>query len=320
MNLKKFCCTILFFLCYSASFANNKSLTIVLDWFVNPQHAPIIIAQEKGFFREQGLTVNIIQPAAPSDPVKLVAAKKADLGIDYQPELYLQVANGLPIVRIGTLIDSPLRVLATLQNGDIKTMGDLKNKKIGISLSGVGDAILDTMLRYNGVDPNTVTFINVNYDLVQALLSNNVAAISGVQRNFEIPELALTQHPARVFYPEQNGVPLYDELIFIANKNNISDPRLLHFMQAISKATRYIQQHPQESWRLILKAYPTLAKPASMKNLNHAAWEITRPLFAADPMSLNVARYESFAKWMQQEKLITTILPIKNYAVDFRKI
>lgn len=319
MNLKKYCGTILFFLFCSTSFADTKPLTIVLDWFVNPQHAPIIVAQEKGFFKEHGLTVTIIQPADPADPVKLVAAQKADIGIDYQPELYLQVANGLPLVRIGTLIDSPLRVVATLQNGDIKTMSDLKNKKIGVSLSGVGDAILDTMLRYNQVDPKTVTLINVNYDLVQALLSHNVAAVSGVQRNFEIPELELAHHPARVFYPEQNGVPFYDELIFIANKNNLHDSRLLHFMQAVSEATRYIKQHPQDSWHLMLRSYPTLAKPVSMKILNQAAWKITRPLFAPDPMALNTIRYESFAKWMQQEKLITTILPIENYAVDLRK-
>jgi putative hydroxymethylpyrimidine transport system substrate-binding protein len=300
------------------TFANNKPFTIILDWFVNPQHAPIIIAQEKGFFKQHGLAVKIIQPSDPSDAPKLVAAAQAELGIDYQPELYLQVANGLPLVRVGTLIDSPLRVIATLETSDVKTLADLKKKKIGVSISGIGDAILDTMLHYNHVDPKNVELINVNYDIVQALLSKKVAAISGAQRNFEVPELALAGHPARVFYPEQNGVPKYDELIFIANKNNLHDPRLLAFMQAISEATHYIQQHPKESWRLLIKAYPTLAKPASMKALNLASWEITRPLFASDPIALNAARYSSFAKWMQQEKLIATVLPVTDYAVDLR--
>jgi putative hydroxymethylpyrimidine transport system substrate-binding protein len=302
------------------AFSENKPLTIILDWFVNPQHAPIVIAQEKGFFKQHGLTVNIIQPSDPADPVKLVAAGQADLGIDYQPELYLQVANGLPLVRIGTLIDSPLRVVAVLENSKIKTIADLKNKKIGVSISGVGDAILDTMLRYNHVDPKNVELINVNYDIVQALLSQRVAAISGAQRNFEVPELTLAQHPARVFYPEQNGVPMYDELIFVANKNNLHDPRLLAFMEAISEATQYIKKHPKDSWQLLLKAYPALAKPASMKALNQASWQITQPLFASESIALNAARYVSFAKWMQQEKLISTILPIANYAADLRKI
>ncbi|MSP53406.1 MAG: hypothetical protein EXR81_04035 [Gammaproteobacteria bacterium] len=319
MNLRKIFCTLNLCLLSCAIFANNKPLTIILDWFVNPQHAPIVIAQEKGFFKRYGLTVNIIQPADPADAVKLVAADQADIGIDYQPELYLQVANGLPLVRIGTLIDSPLRVVATFQSGDIKTMADLKNKKIGVSISGVGDAILDTMLRYNHVDPTSVELINVNYNLVQALLSKQVAAISGAQRNFEIPELALAHHPARVFYPEQNGVPNYDELIFVANKNNLHDPRLLAFMQAIDEATQYIKQHPKESWQLLIKAYPTLAKPVSMKALNQAAWNITLPLFTNNSIALNAARYTSFAKWMQQQKLITTVLPIADYAVDLRR-
>ena len=318
--MKKLLYTLTLCLLSCTAFAENKPLTIILDWFVNPQHAPIVIAQEKGFFKQHGLIVNIIQPANPADAVKLVAAQKAEIGIDYQPELYLQVANGLPLVRIGTLIDSPLRVVATLETSKVKTMRDLNNQKIGVSVSGVGDAILDTMLRYNHVDPKRVELINVNYDIVQALLSQRVAAISGAQRNFEVPELALAHHPARVFYPEENGVPKYDELIFVANKNNLHDPRLLAFMQAISEATQYINKHPQDSWQLLLKAYPTLAQPRSMKALNQASWKITLPLFATTPLSLDTARYQSFAQWLHQQKLITTVLPVTDYAVDLRKI
>ena len=107
-----------------------KPLTVVLDWFVNPQHAPIIIAKEQGLFKQHGLNVNIIAPADPTDPPKLVAAGKADVAIGYQPELYLQVQAGLPIVRIGTLINAPLRAVAVLQSSNIDSLSDLKGKTI----------------------------------------------------------------------------------------------------------------------------------------------------------------------------------------------
>src|SRR5919112_5977648 len=85
------------------AFAEDK-LTVLLDWFVNPDHAPLYVAKEKGYFREAGLDVDLIAPADPNDPPKLVAAGKADLAVGYQKQLPLQAEQGLPLVRIGTLI------------------------------------------------------------------------------------------------------------------------------------------------------------------------------------------------------------------------
>ena len=79
-------------------------LTVILDWFVNPDHAPLIVANEAGFFSEVGLEVELVAPANPNDPPKLVAAGKADLAISYQPQLHLQVDQGLPLMRIATVV------------------------------------------------------------------------------------------------------------------------------------------------------------------------------------------------------------------------
>ena len=75
----------------------NDKITVMLDWFVNPDHAPIIIAKEKGLFAAQGLDVNIVAPADPSDPPKMVAAGKADIAISYEPQLHMLVDEGLPL-------------------------------------------------------------------------------------------------------------------------------------------------------------------------------------------------------------------------------
>ena len=83
-------------------------LTVILDWFVNPDHGPLIVARERGFFAAEGLEVELIAPADPNDPPKLVAAGQADIAVSYQPQLHLQVAQGLPLVRIGTLVATPL--------------------------------------------------------------------------------------------------------------------------------------------------------------------------------------------------------------------
>ena len=76
----------------SASTANAADkLTVILDWFVNPDHGPLIVAREKGFFAAEGLEVELIAPADPNDPPKLVAARQADIAVSYQPQLHLQV-------------------------------------------------------------------------------------------------------------------------------------------------------------------------------------------------------------------------------------
>ena len=92
-----------FIISISPSALANQKVTLLLDWFINPDHGPIIIAKEKGFFADKGLDVEIIAPADPADPPKLVAAGKADLAISYQPQLHLQVAEGMPLTRVGTL-------------------------------------------------------------------------------------------------------------------------------------------------------------------------------------------------------------------------
>ena len=116
--------------------AAAEKLTVLLDWFVNPDHATLIIAEEMGYFKDHGLEVEMIAPADPNDPPKLVAAGKADLAITYQPQLHMQVDAGLPLKRIATLVATPLNSLVVLEDGPIKSLADLKGRKIGYSIGG----------------------------------------------------------------------------------------------------------------------------------------------------------------------------------------
>ena len=99
-------------------------LTLMLDWFVNPDHAPIIVADKRGYFAERDLEVEIVAPADPNDPPKLVAAGEADLAISYQPQLHIQVDQGLPLVRVGTLVGTPLNTLVALADGPVRQIAD----------------------------------------------------------------------------------------------------------------------------------------------------------------------------------------------------
>ena len=144
----------------SFSISNENNIKLGLDWFINPDHAPVIIAEQYGYFKENGLKVEIIEPADPNDPPKQVAAGKIDIAISYQPQFHLQIDQSLPIVRLGSLVSTPLNSLVVLKDGPIKSIKDLKNKKIGFSVGGFEDALLSGMFEKYGLKLSDVELIN----------------------------------------------------------------------------------------------------------------------------------------------------------------
>lgn len=287
-----------------------EKLNVILDWFPNPDHAPLVIAQQQGFFKEQGLDVNLIGPADPNDPPKLVAAGKADIGITYEPQFMEQVDRGLPLIRIGTLIDKPLNCLVALKDSGIKNIADLKGKDIGATNGGLTSIMLKTMLKKEGLAENDVALVNVRYNLTQALLTHKVKAVTGMMRNVEVPMLEAKDKKVVTFFPEENGIPTYSELIFVSHINNVHDKRFPRFLAAIKKAVRYMDEHPQQSWQIFAAKYPE-----SNNAVNKQSWFATMPYFAEDPADFNGEEWKQFANFMQKNSLIKQVQPVSRYAV-----
>lgn len=291
----------------------TQKLTVLLDWFLNPDHAPLVIAQEQGYFREAGLEVELVAPADPSDPPKLVAAGRGDIAISYQPELHLQVAAGLPLVRIGTLVATPLNTIIVSGNGPVKQLADLKGRKVGFSVSGFEDALLKAMLGHVGLSGDDIELINVNFALSAALLSGQVDAVIGGYRNFELNQMEIEGHPGRAFFPEEYGVPAYDELVILANSGKLDDPRLRPFIDAVERGVLYLVNNPEEGWELFRKGRPDVDN-----ELNHKAWYDTLPRFAHSPGGLDEHRYERFARFLKDQGLIKETPPVSTYAAQLR--
>ena len=302
--------TLAFLFAASPVIAQDK-LTVLLDWFVNPDHAPLIVAQEKGFFKAAGLEVELIAPADPSLPPKLVAAGKADLAVSYQPQLHVQVGQGLPLIRIGTLVSTPLNSLVVLRDGPIKKIADLKGKKVGFSVGGFEDALLQTMLVKHGLTLKDVELINVNFSLSPALVAGKVDAVIGAFRNFELNQMDIIKRPGRAFFPEEEGVPAYDELIVVAKKDKAHDPRYRRFLDAVENAVTFLINHPDDAWKLFIKNNKKLDN-----ELNRRAWRDTLPRFALRPAAFDKVRYQRFAAFLKKQGLIKKVLPVSDYAVE----
>jgi putative hydroxymethylpyrimidine transport system substrate-binding protein len=292
----------------------DDKLTVLLDWFVNPDHAPLFAAQYIGAYKKEGLDVTFIAPADPSTPPREVAAGQGDLALSYQPQLYMLVDQGLPVVRVGTLIDKPLNVLTALSGSGIKTMKDFKGRRIGYSVSGVEDALVGTMLGHVGLSLSDVTMVNVNFALVTALLSHQVDGVIGTYRNFEDNELAEKGATPVIFSPQDYGVPVDDELIVLANRKRLGDPRIARFLAAVQMGTAYLVAHPDSMWAEFAAQHPDLNN-----TLNKTAWFQTISYFAADPYRLDEARYRNYEAFMAAHHLIAKSLPLSAYAVQLNR-
>ncbi|MBV7407403.1 ABC transporter substrate-binding protein [Maritimibacter sp. DP1N21-5] len=292
------------------AFAQDQ-MTLMLDWFVNPDHGPIIVAQEKGFFADQGLEVEIIAPADPSDPPKMVAAGQADLAISYQPQLHLHVAEGLPLIRVGTLVATPLNCLLVLADGPVRQVADLKGGKVGFSVAGVEEALLGTVLDTHGLTLDDVELVNVNWSLSPSLMSGQVDAVLGAYRNFELNQMTIEGVEGRCFYIEEEGVPTYDELVYVANPETMEPGLIRRFLRATELATQYIVNHPEESWELFSASSPEL-----QDDLNEMAWADTLPRFALRPEALDEGRYARFEAFLAEAGLVEGTRPVSALAID----
>lgn len=289
----------------------QEKLTVLLEWFVNPDHAPLVVAQELGLFEQAGLTVELLPPADPSMVPRAVASGQVEIGIHYQPNLYLDHAAGVPLVRFGTLVETPLNTLAVLADGPIKEISDLAGKRVGFSVSGFEDALLSRMFENAGVDRDSVELVNVNFALSSSLIGGKVDATIGGFRNFELTQMRLEGHEGRSFFPEEHGVPLYDELIFVTRPDLLSDDRLRRFLDAVEQGAIHLTNHPEGSWELFIRAYPQLDDA-----LNKQAWIDTLPRFAKRPAALDRSRYARFGAFMAESGLIEKAPLIEDIAAE----
>lgn len=276
-----------------------EHLTLALDWLVNPDQAPVFVAEQIGAFSRRGLAVTWIAPSDAASPPLMVATGQADIAITYQPQLYLLHDQGVPVVRVGALVDQPLNSIIALRGGPVRSLADLDGRRLGYAVPGVEEALARTMLTSAHVNPARVRLVAVNFQIVSALMTGRVDATISAYRNKEIHELAEHGFKAVAFYPEAYGVPPYEELIFVARRDRLSDPGLPRFLGAVAEGADYLRRHPEECWRAFARAHPDQDTP-----LVHMEWTDTAARFALSPARLDTAKYARFGAYLAAAGLI----------------
>jgi putative hydroxymethylpyrimidine transport system substrate-binding protein len=235
-------------------------ITLLLDWTPNPDHVALYWAQEKGLFAENGLTVQMQAPSDPSAPVKLVAAGRADLAITYEPEVFLSREQDAPVLAVASVIPVPLNTLIALPDAGIRSAADLRGRKLGVTGIPADKAILDTMMKKQGLDASATEAVKVGYNLVPTLLSKKVDAILGGYRNIEGIQIEQQIKAKPVVIPlDDLGVPKYDELVLVANSDKLkSDQKyadaVRRFIASMVAGTKAAQADTGTAVQLMEKA------------------------------------------------------------------
>ena len=295
----------------------GEKFRVLLEWYVNPDHGPIVLAKQKGYFKDVGLDVDIIEPADPNAPPKLLATKQADLITNYHAQKYIQVEEGLPLTRIGSLIKSPLWCLLVRHDGP-KTLDELKGKRIGISVGNVGHALRQVMVESKGYTLDDFQWVNINFNTTGALLAKNVEASFGAYRNFDPNYMELENVPSSCIPVEKYGIPNYEELIYSVHKDDLKNPakakQFKAFLSAVQKATDDIYNDPQGSFA-IFKTYN--------KNLDDKAnamiWNDTWQLFSRDVDAIDTNMYQTMLDFNVKAGLVKKPLALTEYYTDLSK-
>jgi putative hydroxymethylpyrimidine transport system substrate-binding protein len=255
------------------------SVSLMLDWFPNADHVPVYVARDKGFFAKRGLDVEILVPANPNDPPKLVAVGTVNFGISYQPSVTVARSQELPIKAIGVLVEHPLSTITFLKESGIKTPADLKGKMVGYSTAPTEVILFEAVAQSAGLTRNDYELINIGFNLTPSLLTGKVDAVVGAYWNYEINELALEGKEAGFFPVEKHGVPDYYELVFIANDGILKKRREVatRFITAIDGAIHFTKRHPEEALQVYFRANPNVRK-----DLDGRAFRDTLPVFACE--------------------------------------
>ena len=293
-----------------------KQLTLMLDWYLSPQHAALIVAKERALFAAQGLEIELLTPADPSIAIKLLAAGEVDLALTRQPLLHLHAHDGAPITRIATLIETPLNavIVAGEAPAPAAVADALADLHYGYSTREGRDVLVEQLLprSVRQVD-DFVAPESVHFDAADALRSSRVDAVADGFFHTLPQQLAsdgIVTHTVRY---SDIDIPRHDGLILLANSDSVARQATTwsRVLIALEEASNWMIEHPEEAWTLLVTTHPVLDNP-----INQEAWDDLLRRVALSPAALDERRYAAFESYLQSAGVTENSIPITRLAVN----
>lgn len=306
-----FCCTLLFLSITACVKTSSKSVRLLLDWLPNPNHIPLYVGIQKGFFEEQGIHLSVQKLLESGGVLSYLTSRQVDLALYHTPGVLQAFSKKAELKIIGSIVPVPLRAFIYRADLPIENPSDLTGKVMGYCI-GMTTSFLDFLLEQGKIVPAKQK--NVSVDLVSAMSTHQVDFIYGGFWNIEPFLLSSCGTQTKSIKIEELGVPCYEELIVIANDaTKFSSPLFIqNFQIALDKSIAYCKAHPEEAFAIYSSFNPD-KRPTTLQ-WEYQSWCQTCPLLS-DTQKVSLEKLENFYFWQREHRLIgeceqlSTLLP-----------
>ena len=239
-----------------AFWSNNavalEKVELQLRWHHQFQFAGYYAALEKGFYRDVGLDVELIEGQPDKKPVTQVLNGQASYGVG-NSEVLLKRLQGSPLVALAAIFQHSPSVLITKDSSHISTPHELIGKNV-MMMSNQLDADFIAMFHNENINPSQINIMPSSYD-INDLANDKIDVFNAYISN---ETYYLTQHGIKygIINPKHYGVDFYSDILFTSeNELRHHSKRVIAFRQASLKGWEYALDHPKEIIELLLNKY-----------------------------------------------------------------
>ncbi len=278
-----------------------RDVRLMLDWLPNPNHIPLYVGIEKGFFAEEGISLTLQKMYDGGDGFSYLLGTSADLLINHLPGTLKACERGAPLKMVGLLIKEPLCGLIYRDEPGISAPSDLSGRRFGYCIGNPELTFLDYLLGQGNISPSEKK--NVSVDLVAAMGTQSVDFIYGAFWNIEPAQLESLGIKTKTFKIQELGIPTYYEMIILAHEETPYARKnfALPFQRALQKSLDFCRNHPEEAFDCYARANPD--RSSKTISWQQEAWKLTLPLLAID-QSIDETLIEEFYDWQTSQGMI----------------
>jgi ABC-type nitrate/sulfonate/bicarbonate transport system substrate-binding protein len=290
--------------CATAAGADRVRVEVALDWTPNTNHTGLYVASERGYFAEEGLEVEIVQPG-PTTSIQLTATGKTAFGISMQEYVTMARAQGIPVVSVAAVIQHNTSGFAALADTGIRTVKDFEGRRYGGWGQDLERVMVRTVMEGEGANFATVSFVNVGTIEAFTAARRNLAdffwifygwsgiaaTLEGIDFNYlPLPDLA-------------DVLDYYTPVVITSEQVIAERPELVRsFLRALARGYRSAIEEPEAAAAILLARVPEL-DPALVSASQ--AW--LSPRYTDPGVAWGVQKREvwaRFADWALENGLI----------------
>lgn len=285
----------------------KSRVSLLLNWYANPYHAPIIVAQQLDFYAQEGIKLAILEPNDPSDVTELVGLGRVDFGVKAMIHTVAARAKGYPVRSIGTLLDEPPTGLIALKSSGIRTFHDIVNKRVGY-IGEFGKKIIDNLAGLAGIDPNSYETVRVGMNVTDAICLNMIDTGIGFV-NFQKLELEHLRGETVFLRIDQLaglGCCCFCSVQFIVPEQTLEKPELIQaFLRGTQRGAALTTEQPEEAYECLCQAKPQLRTPLYKKIFMHSLPFFSRNLLNVERDWDKVGRYTKHLDIVDKQFAVT---------------